>query len=66
MDRPLHTEPLFNQRSQEAAIEAAAEGNELLRFTLPALGMTMVNPMMTVLDNAFVGVTSSAQVQKWQ
>ena len=35
---------------------------EIAKFALPALGIVMVNPLMTVIDNAFVGQVSSTQV----
>jgi len=36
--------------------------SDIAKFALPALGIVMVNPLMTVIDNAFVGQASSTQV----
>lgn len=61
--RPSAAKTLFSTRQDEptsARDDDAASKRGMLKFAIPALGIYLVNPLLSNIDNAFVGRTVGA------
>jgi len=61
--RPSATKTLFSTRQNEptsAGDDDAASKRGMLKFAIPALGIYLMNPLLSNIDNAFVGRTVGA------